>query len=190
MRPYLWLAVAALPLLFPSVSRADEVSDALTEASRAYQGGQIGAARTAMGEAMQLLSQRTAASLGAALPAPLAGWKASEPDVNAGAMSFLGGGSQASRHYTNGQNQSVEIQVIADSPIIGQLGMILTNPALAGAMGKLIRIGSQRAIQTTSNEIQMLVANRTLVTINGDAPIEAKLAYAQAVDVAKLTAAQ
>ena len=105
-------------------------------------------------------------------------------------MSFLGGGSQASRHYTNGQNQSVEIQVIADSPIIGQLGMILTNPALAGAMGKLIRIGSQRAIQTTSNEIQMLVANRTLVTINGDAPIEAKLAYAQAVDVAKLTAAQ
>lgn len=54
-------------------------------------------------------------------------------------------------------------------------------------MGKLVRIGSQRAIQTSDNEIRMLVDNRILVTIQGDAPAEAKLAYARAIGLAKLS---
>ena len=55
-------------------------------------------------------------------------------------------------------------------------------------MGKLVRIGSQRAVQTTDNDIQMLVDNRIMVVLSGDAPVEAKLAYARAIDLAKLAA--
>ena len=86
--------------------------------------------------------------------------------------------------------QHVEIQITADSPIVSQLGMIMTNPMMAGAMGKLIRIGNQRAIQTSNNEIQMLVNNRVLVTISGDASDDVKLTYAKAIDFAKLNDGQ
>ena len=64
MRRYFWLALTALPLLFPAAARADDVSDSIKEALRAYEAGKIGAARTALGEAVQLLSQRAATGLG------------------------------------------------------------------------------------------------------------------------------
>jgi hypothetical protein len=188
-RPFL-AALAALPLLFPAVASADEIADALTEATRAYQAGQIGAARTAMQEAVQLLAQRTAADLAKALPAPLDGWKAEEAEASTASLGFLGGGSQATRTYRNNASQDVQIQVTADSPLLAQLTMFLNNPAIAGAMGKMIRVGSQRAIQTNNNEIQMMVSNRIVVTITGSAPVEAKLAYAQAIDLAKLSSWQ
>ena len=190
MRRHLWLALTALPLLLPAAARADDVTDAMKEAMRAYESGKFNAARTAMSEAMQLMSQHTASRLSAALPAALPDWKAEDAQSNTAALGLLGGGSIASRRYSNGKGQHVEIQITADSPIISQLGMIMTNPIMAGAMGKLIRVGDQRAIQTSDNEIQMLIDNRMLVTISGDAPDDAKLAYAKAIDLAKLSGGQ
>jgi hypothetical protein len=190
MRRPMLLALATVPLLLAAQGRADEVSDALGEATRAYQSGQIAAARTAMEEALQLLAQRTAAGLGSALPNPLSGWQAEKAETQTAALSFLGGGSQASRRYRNGAGQDVEIQVTADSPVLSQLAMVMANPAIAGAMGKLIRVGSQRAIQTNNNEIQMLVNNRILVVISGSASTEDKLTYAQAIDLTKLSSWQ
>lgn len=178
------LLLVALPVA-PG-ARADEITDALREALRNYEAGQLGPARTALEEALQLLAQRSAASLGAALPEPLPGWTGEEPQSHAGGAGLLGG-SQASRRYTNPQGQSVEVTFSIDNPLIAQLGTVLTNPMLAGALGRLIRIGDQRAVQTHDGEIQMLVDNRILVSIRGDAPAEARLAYARAIDFAKLT---
>lgn len=183
-------AAFALPLLaalsLPGAARADEVTDALREALRAYEAGQLPAARSAMEEALQLLSQRSASTLGAALPPPLPGWRADEAQTQAGGIAILGGAT-ASRRYENAQGQYVEIALATDNPLIAQLGLILTNPMLAGAMGRLIRIGDQRAVQTHDGEIQMLVDNRILVTVRGNASAEARLAYARAIDVTKLT---
>jgi hypothetical protein len=190
MRRPILLVLAVLPALLPTPVRADEISDALIEATKAYQVGQVAAARTAMEEALQLLAQRTAAGLGSALPAALPGWQAEKVETQTAGLAFLGGGSQASRTYRNAGGQNVQIQVTANSPVLAQLGMIMANPAMAGAMGKLIHIGSQRAIQTNSNEIQMLVNNRILVVVNGNASTEDKLAYAQAIDVTKLSSLQ
>ena len=190
MRRHILLTVATLPLLLPLPARADDVADALAEATRSYQAGQVAAARTAMEEALQLLAQRTAAGLGSALPNALPGWQAEKAETQTAPLALMGGGSQASRRYKNATGQDVEIQVTADSPVLAQLGMVMANPAIAGAMGKLIRIGSQRAIQTNNDEIQMLVNNRILVMINGSATIEDKLAYAQAMDLTKLSSWQ
>jgi hypothetical protein len=187
MRRSIRIALFAL-LLLPGLARADEVSDAIDEAARAYRAGDLVAARTSLGDALQFLSQRAAVGLGAALPQALPGWRALPAETNAAALGMLGGGSQATRRYENGQGQHVEIQVTADSPLVAPLAMAMANPAVAGAMGKLVRIGSQRAIQTRDNDIQMLVESRILVAVSGDAPIEAKLAYARAIDLAKLTA--
>lgn len=179
----------ALPLLaalaLSPAARADDVTDALREALRTYEAGQFAAARTAIEEALQMLSQRSADSLSTALPAALPGWTAEDAETRAGGIAVLGGVT-ASRRYTNAQGQAVEVSLATDNPLIGQLGPILSNPMLAGAMGRLIRIGDQRAVQTNDGEIQMLVDNRVLVTVRGDAPAEAKLAYARAVDLARL----
>jgi hypothetical protein len=180
------LLLAATMLAAIPAARADEISDAITEAGRSWQSGDAVAARSALEEALQLLAQRAAAGLGEALPAALPGWTAEEAETSA-ATGLFGGATQASRTYRNDQEQEVRIQFTSDNPMISQMATVYSNPALAGSMGKLIRIGSQRAIQTSDQEIQMLVDNRILVTIQGDAPLDAKLAYARAIDVAKLT---
>jgi hypothetical protein len=68
-----------------------------------------------------------------------------------------------------------------------QFATMLNNPALAGAMGKLVKVGSQRAIQTQDGDIVMVVANKFVVNVQGSAEAQAKLAYANAVDVAALS---
>jgi len=181
------LAAAALAAsLNLTAARADEISDAITEAQRAYRGGQIQAAQTALQEALQLLQQRAAAGLAAALPDALPGWTAEEATSATAGMAGMFGESAASRTYRNAQGQSVEIQVMSDNPTIAQLAAVLTNPMLAGAMGRLVRVGEQRAIQSNDGNVQMLVDNRILVQVQGDAPAEAKLAHARAINLARL----
>jgi len=167
--------------------RADEILTAIQEAQKAYEAGDAGTARTALEEALQLLAQRAASGLAAALPAPLPGWTADEAQSTAAAAGFAGLGVQASRSYRNRQDQQVDIRITADSPMIAQIAMVLNNPAMAGAMGRLIRVNQQRAVQTSDGEIQMLVGNRFLVTVSGDAPNELKMAYARAVDLSRLS---
>lgn len=187
MRRSLLLATAVVALLATVPAWADDVSDAIAEAQRAYQAGQVQSAQTALQEALQLIAQKAAAGLAGALPDALPGWTADEATSNAAGAGMFGGAT-ASRTYRNAQGQSIEIQVMSDNPLIAQLGPILANPMLAGAMGRLVRIGEQRAIQGNDGNVQMLVDNRILVQVQGDAPAEAKLAYARAINVARLSA--
>jgi hypothetical protein len=187
MRRSILLAATLITAAVAMPARADEVSDAITAAQRAYQGGQIQQTQTALQEALQLLAQRAAEGLAAALPNALPGWTAEEASSNAAGMAGLFGGSTASRSYRNAQGQTVEIQVMSDNPMIAQLAAVMTNPMLAGAMGRLVRVGDQRAIQSNDGNIQMLVDNRILVQVQGNAPPEAKMAYAQAINVARLS---
>lgn len=186
MRRSLLLASAFVTAVAIAPARADEISDAIAEAQRAYQGGQMQAAQTALQEAIQLLSQRAAAAMASALPAALPGWTAEEPASSSAGVGGLFGGSTASRTYRNAQDQTVEIEVMSDNPMIAQLAAVMANPMLAGAMGRLVRIGDQRAIQSNDGNVQMLVDNRILVQVQGDAPADAKLAYARAINVARL----
>lgn len=187
MRRSIVFASAVLASLAAAPAQADEVSDAIAEAQRAYEGGRTQAAQTALQEALQLLAQRAAAGLASALPDALPGWTADEANSATTGVAGLLGGASASRRYTNPQGQSVEIQVMSDNPVIGQLAVVLANPVLAGAMGRLVRIGDQRAIQGSDGDIQMLVDNRILVQVQGNAPADARLAYARAINIAKLS---
>lgn len=186
MRRSMLMTAALMAMIAVAPARADDISDAIGEAQRAYQGGQFQAAQTALQEALQLLQQRGAANLAAALPDALPGWTAEEATSNAAGAAGLFGGSMASRTYRNAQDQSVEIQVMSDNPMIAQLAAVLANPMLAGAMGRLVRVGELRAIQDNDGDVSMLVDNRILVQVQGDAPPEAKLAYARAINVARL----
>jgi hypothetical protein len=67
------------------------------------------------------------------------------------------------------------------------MATLLANPQIAGAMGKIVRVGQLRAIVNADGDVQMVVANKFLVVVQGSGPAAAKMSYAQAVDVTKLS---
>jgi hypothetical protein len=93
---------------------------------------------------------------------------------------------QASRAYTHREGRRIEVQVSADNPLMAQFLPVFTNPAMAAAMGRLVRVGSHRAIQQQDGALIMVLNNRFLVQISGDGTAQEKQAYAQAIDVARL----
>jgi hypothetical protein len=185
----LWrVTLVALLVVAGSVPAvADDILDAMEQARKAYQGGDLAGAKQQLDLASQLIGQKNAEGFAALLPAALPGWKAEQAQAHAvGAMMF-GGGSAASRTYTNDKGDNVDVSITGDSALLMQFAPLLANPGMAGAMGKLIRVKDQRAIQSQEGDIMMVVANKFLVQVQGSADAAAKLAYAQAVDTAKLS---
>jgi hypothetical protein len=179
------LCAAVLAALIPP-AYADDISDAIEQGRKAYQSGDMASARQSLDLASQLIGQKNAEGFAALLPAALPGWKAE--DAQTQSVGQLGlGVSVASRSYENAKGDRIEVQITGDSALLMQFITMLNNPAVAGAMGKIVRVGSQRAIQTRDGDVNMVVANKFLVTVNGSADAASKIAYAQAVDVAKLS---
>lgn len=179
-------AFLAATLIFASPLHADEISDTIQEALASYQKGDLAQTKQTLDYASQLIASKNAEILMTLLPAPLAGWSAEDGEAQSAGMAMFGGGLQASRVYTKG-DQSVELNFVGDSPLLAQFIPMLANPALAGAMGKPLRLGTQMALEDKNGEIKMVVANRFLVTISGTGSRDDKLAYAKAIDIDALT---
>jgi hypothetical protein len=177
------LALLAAPA---TLALADDVTDAVDQARKAYQSGDLGAAKQSLDLASQLIGQKNAEAFATLLPNALPGWKAEKAQTTAlGAAGF--GASTASRTYDSAKGDHVEVQISGDSAIVSQIATFLNNPAMAGAMGKLVKVGNQRAIQDGDGNVKMIVANKFLISVEGSADGASKLAYAQAIDVAKLS---
>jgi len=180
------IAAAAVLLVAAPALGADDVTEAIDQARKAYQGGDLASAKQSLDLASQLIGQKNADTFGKLLPAPLAGWKADDVQTTAiGAVGF--GASTASRHYTNAKGDSVEVQITGDSTIVMQYATVLNNPAIAGALGKIVRVGNQRAIQAQNGDVHMVINNKYMVIVSGSGSANDKVAYAQAVDVGKLS---
>ncbi|HXW27020.1 MAG TPA: hypothetical protein VEK73_19915 [Xanthobacteraceae bacterium] len=166
-------------------AKADEVTDALDQARKAYQAGDFAAAKQSADLAAQLLGQKSAEGFAALLPAALSGWTAGKIETTAlGNTAF--GVTAASRTYTGPNGKTVQVQISGDSAMLTQFASLLNNPQIAGVLGKIITVGNQHAVQTKEGDVHIVVANKFLVSVTGSGPAEAKLAYAQAVDIAKL----
>jgi hypothetical protein len=179
-------AVAVLVFAVLPAGAADEVMEAIDQARKAYQAGDFGEAKQSLDLASQLIGQKNAEGFAALLPNALPGWKAEKADT-ASMGSHMFGASVATRRYSNAKGNQIEIQITGDSAMIAPMAAMFANPQFAGAMGKITRVGSQRAIVTTEGDVQMLIANKFLVVVNGSGTAADKLAYAQAIDVAKLS---
>jgi hypothetical protein len=186
LRAVLSAVLLAVLAVLPAYA-ADDIIDAIDQARKAYQAGDTAAAKQSLDLASQLIGQKNAEAFATLLPAPLAGWKAEKAQTNAVGATMFGGASAATRSYSNAKGDTVEISITGDSAMVMQFAPMLNNPAMAGAMGKLIRVGSQRAIQNQDGDVMMMIANRFLINVQGSADAAAKLAYAQALDVAKLS---
>jgi hypothetical protein len=186
MKPIVFLSAAAIWVSAPSAASADDVTDAIEQGRKAYGAGDFAGAKQALDLASQLIGQKNAEAFGKLLPAALAGWRG-DP-VQTAAVGNVGfGASTASRHYHKPNGDNIEVQITGDSAMIMQYATFLSNPQIAGAMGKIVMIGNARALQNTEGDIHFIVANKYLVAVQGNGSANDKLAYARAVNVAQLS---
>lgn len=127
-----------LAAAFPALA-ADDILDAIDQARKAYQSGDMANAKQQLDVASQMIGQKNAESFVKLLPAALPGWKAEEAQAQVIGAAMFGGASAASRRYSNAKGNSVEVSITGDSAMLMQFATLLNNPALAGAMGKLAR---------------------------------------------------
>ena len=177
----IFLASMAIPAL-----AADDILDAIEAARNAYQAGDMAGAKQSLDLASQLVGQKNAENFAALLPAALPGWKAEKVEATSVGVTVFGVTS-ASRRYTGSDGLDVQVRITGNSALVLHFARLFMNPTIAGAMGKLIRIGDQHALQTNEGSINMIVADKFLVTVEGSADEASKLAYAKAVDTGKLS---
>lgn len=169
------LAATAMPVA------ADEIEDSLKLALEAYQKGDVVVAKEETDYAAQLLAQQQASALSNVLPAPFDGWSREDSEDVAMGAGMFGGGLMAGATYER-DNDTVDMQIIADSPMMTAMASVFANPGMAGSMGKLRRIQGHKALETRDGELQALIHNRFLVQISGSASSADKEAYFTAID--------
>jgi len=72
--------------------------------------------------------------------------------------------------------------------MVTAMAAMFGNATLLGAMGQVKRINRQTVVITQQGELQALVANRILLQLSGNAPVEDKEAYFAAIDLKGLAA--
>jgi hypothetical protein len=178
-------ATVAFALAFALPAAADEFTDTLESALKAYRDGDVGAARADLDYAGKLLTAMKSEALAKFLPAALPGWTRDEASAEeaGGMMGMFGGGTSAAASYTRGAEE-LTITLVADSPMLSGIGAMITGMAgLAG--GKPIRV--QRTEFTDQDgTLQGMVNKRVMVAVSGEASVEDKTAYLEAMDFGAL----
>ncbi len=183
---------ACLPLQVLAAGDKDDVLTTIEEAVKQYRAGEYAGAASNLDYASQLVRQKKSEHMKDLLPEPLAGWEARPASAQTLGTAVFGGGVTVSRDYFRGDSK-VSIEIVSDSPVLQSVMMMLNNPMFAGASGGTLKmIKDQRAIikydgAAADGEINIVVANRFMVTVKGQHVKEADLlAYAEAIDFVAL----
>jgi len=168
-------------------------------------------AQLSLQDAINDINTMLAQQISQSFPAEINGLKATEDNTNSSntaAMGMMGGGmaiSKTYQHPTKKEN-SAEINIISNSPMMSMMNMYMNNPAVMGQGYKSIRVGTRRGIlksemqdayddnggskQIRSTELQIPLT-QTLITINlkGFASEADELAFAAKLDMEKLKVA-
>ncbi|MGE5534337.1 MAG: hypothetical protein ACM3W7_02365, partial [Acidobacteriota bacterium] len=128
-----WVRIlSAIAVLAATPALADDITDAIDQARKAYQAGDFAGAKQSLDTASQLIGQKNAEIFAALLPAPLPGWKAEKPEVASVGVAMFGA-SSASRRYTRSDGKQIEVRITGDSAMVMQFAQLFMNPAIAGA---------------------------------------------------------
>lgn len=180
------IAMLALFLVYPAW--ADDVTDQMDEASKAYKKKDFSTASMALDTALTLIRQKRAESLSKLLPEPLSGWSAKKAGSKAIPKGMFGGGITAERIYSKGK-EKITISFATDSPMLQTMSMMFTNPMFAGSSGLLEIVDGKKAMyKQRDNSYMLIVANRLLVTVKGNRKTDkpAVKSYLKAIDFAAL----
>lgn len=185
------IALVMAVAMCSGVAYADDVLEAIQEATEAYNEKAYTEAVESLEYAKQLIQQLTSEGLKNFLPKPLKGWKAKE--AKSQNLGMMGGSAGIEQEYwkagSGNQGRSrVTISIMGESPMFkGMMGMF--NPAIVGATGgKLQKIKRNKAVVKYSadnrkGEIMINVKKKYLVIVKGsNVDKEDLMNYAKAVD--------
>jgi len=155
-------------------ARADEVTDQLDAARKAYDTGELRGAIQALSFATARIQEKINDQLLKLLPEPLPGWQAEAAQSEAGGIAAMVAGTIISRTYRREDGAEVELRLMADSPMMAMMTMMMQTPFLMQA-SKEMRVytnrGYQGMIQHTDDsdvwEISLMVGNRVVVQAKG-----------------------
>lgn len=166
-------------------------------------------AQMSLQDAINDLNNILATQIAESLPIEINGLKSTGDDnVNAAGMGMMGGGMTISKNYQHPtkMENTAELLILANSPMMATINMYMTNPAMLGQGYKSVRVGTRRAIlknemedytddkgvskQIRSSELQIPLT-QTLITINmkGFATEADELAFANKLDIEKIKTA-
>lgn len=191
-------APVLLSLLVPLPAGADEITDQLDVAREAYEAGNLSQTVDELNYAIAQIQEQINASNVKLLPEPLEGWTAGEATSASGGLAALGGGTTMARSYSSSDGGTIEIQVIANSPLIQGMSMMLSNPMLMqmDPSTKPYRYkGSKGMIKhdagSTDYQVSLMVSNSIMVQVEGSglASKEPVIAYLKAMDLKAIKAA-
>ena len=171
--------------LLSGPATADEILDNLKEAIAAYEEGEIQETMEIVEYTRTLLSQKRSGTLEEVLPDPLSGWTREESDGsdNAAAMAMMGGGTLVQARYRKDDGTQLDLQIMAESPMIAMMAAQLGNPAVLAQMGKVKRIKRQKVLLNKDGGLQAMIDNRFFVQMEGSATHDDMLAYFEAMDI-------
>ncbi|MCK8465016.1 hypothetical protein [Aliiroseovarius sp. S1339] len=159
----LFKAVALATLLAPNLALADEVTDTLQSALKAYEEGDITYTLEELEYAKQLLQAMKTADLAKFLPEAPDGWtREVSTEMNAG-LAMLGGGAGAEATYSDG-SEEFSITIMANNPMVTALSGMLANAGLMGV--KLERVGRMKYLNQ-DGELSGIVDGRILIQAEG-----------------------
>jgi hypothetical protein len=181
------ILTAGLPMVLAMAgARADDISDQINEALKAYEKHDLATTAAALDAASNLLRQAKAETWKAMLPEPLAGWTAADAESTTVGAAMLGGGTSVSRTYRKA-DQSIDIAFIADSPMMQGLGSLISSGMVTGSDVKLLIIDGHKVTYAKSENSYTTVAGKVLVSVKGQGADDAALrAYLRAVKFADL----
>ncbi|RTZ72538.1 MAG: hypothetical protein DSZ00_08135 [Gammaproteobacteria bacterium] len=190
------IVVSFVFLLQGSAVAGDSVLEQIEAGVKAYKAGEYKQAITELNFAIAEIQSRIDEVAKQVLPDPLPGWKAEEAEAQSMAMMGMGGTTISRSYYREDGEARVEIQIVADSPMIQMFAMMMTNPMMmqGDPSTKVFRHNGKRGLMKHEKnsrewEATLLLGNgRIMVQVNGSnlADDSAVMAYLDALDLKKI----
>ncbi|MFT3974444.1 MAG: hypothetical protein QM699_13635 [Amaricoccus sp.] len=181
-QPFARLALAAALAFAALPAAADEFTDTVESALKAYTDGDVDGARQDLDYASKLLGSMKAQSLAKFLPEALPGWTRAEPSDGDSAdfMGMFGGGTTTEASYSK-DGADLTITLVANSPMVSSVAAMISGVAGMATGDKPIRV-QRTEFHHDGDELQGVVNNKVMVSVSGSATIEDKTAYLEAMD--------
>jgi len=190
VKPITLTLAAALSL--GSAVRADEVTDQLDAARKAYESGDLSGAVDTLNFAVAKIKEQVTARLLQLLPEPLPGWQADAAQSESAGIAAMITGTNLSRRYYREDGAEVTLSLMADSPLLPMLTMFLSSPFMmqADPETKPYSLKGQRGMLkhgagSNEYEVSLMVGNRILIQAKGSGLSDEKpvQAYLDAMDL-------
>jgi hypothetical protein len=194
MKKTLLSTLTTLALLSTSVN-ADAILDQMNEATKLYEEKDYKGAVDELKYLTAEIQKLAADENQKLLPEALEGWKKQESQNGSqGMMSMLGGGGGTSMQATYTKEQeSIEIQIMANSPMISMMSMAISNPSLMAADPSTspFRYKKNKGMKKKNGndtEITLLIAGQIMLKVTGSNLKDAAVLeqYLDSIDIKKL----